>query len=530
MAIDFPNSPTTGQVFTSGNLSWTYDGSKWNLSGTSTSAFAPIGTIIAYAGSILPNGWIHCDGASYNRTTYEDLFGVIGTAFGEGSNPGTTFNVPNFGSSTAEYIIRTYDEAVTLTTSDSLIAVPVGSMQLFAMNTVPTGWVRANGMSVGRTAYADLFAAIGTTYGSGDGSTTFNIPNITDSGVGSPAYYIKAILSGDVEPSTVAHAASHEEGGTDVVTVTLNQIPSYRSNRNYIINGGFDIWQRGTSISSAGYIADRFFHDNATTVDRQTDVPANAGFKYSVRHVASSQVFPSIRQRVESLNATNLAGKYVTMSFWAKSGTTTAGTGRMYVNFNYPNAADNYSTKTTIINNFDTDAWIPDAIWRFYSFTFLAPSQVVNGLECEIVRHNSATTTFVTGVQLEVGSVATPFEFEHYETTLRKCQRYYFIAYAGNSTSGIPLLRGNSPFLGNRYYAIFSSPVAPRITNFTFPIIASGTQIHKPGVRWDTANSMSVDNIGSNNYYFAVNPGVDDGSSYYVIFLASVAIINNAEL
>jgi microcystin-dependent protein len=230
VAIDFPNSPTTGQVFTSGNLSWTYDGSKWNLSGTSTSAFAPIGTIIAYAGSILPNGWIHCDGASYNRTTYEDLFGVIGTAFGEGSTPGTTFNVPNFGSSTAEYIIRAYDEAVILTTSDSLIAVPVGSLQLFAMNTVPTGWVRADGRELGRTAYADLFTAIGTTYGSGDGSTTFNIPNITSSGSGSPVYYIKAILSGDVEPSTVAHAGTHIRGGSDIIDADRAQIdfvPTY---------------------------------------------------------------------------------------------------------------------------------------------------------------------------------------------------------------------------------------------------------------------------------------------------------------
>jgi microcystin-dependent protein len=111
-----------------------------------------------------------------------------------------------------------------LTTSASLIGVPVGSLQLFAMTSVPTGWLRADGAAISRILYPDLFASIGTTYGSGDGSTTFNVPNISSSGAGSPLYYIKSILSGDVQPSTIAHAASHAAGGTDVVSITTSQI------------------------------------------------------------------------------------------------------------------------------------------------------------------------------------------------------------------------------------------------------------------------------------------------------------------
>jgi microcystin-dependent protein len=55
---------------------------------------------------------------------------------------------------------------------------PVGSVQYFAMNSAPVGWLVADGSAVSRTLYSDLFGKIGTTYGVGDGSTTFNLPNL----------------------------------------------------------------------------------------------------------------------------------------------------------------------------------------------------------------------------------------------------------------------------------------------------------------------------------------------------------------
>ena len=55
---------------------------------------------------------------------------------------------------------------------------PAGLISLFAGSTAPTGWLICDGTAVSRTTYADLFTAIGTTYGTGDGSTTFNLPNL----------------------------------------------------------------------------------------------------------------------------------------------------------------------------------------------------------------------------------------------------------------------------------------------------------------------------------------------------------------
>ncbi|OQS08606.1 hypothetical protein B0T37_18945 [Chromobacterium violaceum] len=53
-----------------------------------------------------------------------------------------------------------------------------GQVAFFAMSAPPLGWLKARGNAVSRTEYAALFAAIGTTYGAGDGSTTFNLPDL----------------------------------------------------------------------------------------------------------------------------------------------------------------------------------------------------------------------------------------------------------------------------------------------------------------------------------------------------------------
>lgn len=73
------------------------------------------------------------------------------------------------------------DASDTYATKASLIAIlPAGVIIPFAGNVVPEGFLICNGAAVSRTAYASLFAAIGTLYGAGDGSTTFNLPDARD--------------------------------------------------------------------------------------------------------------------------------------------------------------------------------------------------------------------------------------------------------------------------------------------------------------------------------------------------------------
>lgn len=62
--------------------------------------------------------------------------------------------------------------------ADANTGNPSGTVIHVAMDTAPSGYLKANGQAVSRTKYVSLFAAIGTTYGSGDGSTTFNLPDM----------------------------------------------------------------------------------------------------------------------------------------------------------------------------------------------------------------------------------------------------------------------------------------------------------------------------------------------------------------
>lgn len=105
--------------------------------------------------------------------------------------------------------------------------VPAGAVMHFAMSTAPTGWLAADGSAVSRTTYAALFAAIGTTYGTGNGSTTFNLPDFrgvfirgVDNGKGLDAGRTFASYQGDAvvnhtHSGTTSSDAGHSHGYAD---------------------------------------------------------------------------------------------------------------------------------------------------------------------------------------------------------------------------------------------------------------------------------------------------------------------------
>ena len=74
-------------------------------------------------------------------------------------------------------------------------SVPTGSIIPFAGSTAPTGFLLCDGSAVSRTTYSALYDVIGTTYGEGDGNTTFNLPNFTDRWIaGNGTGYLEAGL------------------------------------------------------------------------------------------------------------------------------------------------------------------------------------------------------------------------------------------------------------------------------------------------------------------------------------------------
>lgn len=101
----------------------------------------------------------------------------------------------------------------------SIIGVPAGAVMAFAMNTAPTGWLAANGAAVSRATYATLFAAIGTTYGAGDGSTTFALPDLRGYFVRGSGTNSDGTASGTFGVKQAdelkAHTHSYPHGGSD---------------------------------------------------------------------------------------------------------------------------------------------------------------------------------------------------------------------------------------------------------------------------------------------------------------------------
>lgn len=98
----------------------------------------------------------------------------------------------------------------------------------YSVTTVPTGWLECNGAAVSRTTYSRLFAAIGTTYGAGDGSTTFNLPNANRRTLVGRGGTGNAILSNTLGST----------GGSDTHTLIEAELASHSHQIGFGVTGG----------------------------------------------------------------------------------------------------------------------------------------------------------------------------------------------------------------------------------------------------------------------------------------------------
>lgn len=91
-----------------------------------------------------------------------------------------------------------------------------GIVNIFAGAVAPTGWLICDGSAISRTTYAELFNAIGTVYGIGDGTTTFNIPNLKG----------KVVVG--LDTAQTEFDSLGESGGAKTHTLSVNEIPSHK--------------------------------------------------------------------------------------------------------------------------------------------------------------------------------------------------------------------------------------------------------------------------------------------------------------
>ena len=305
--------------------------------------------------------------------------------------------------------------------------------------------------------------------------------------------------------------------------------------RNRIINGDMRINQRAdasnTANNGAVFCLDRWQIEDSTdgvfTGNQSSDVPTGTGFKNSLKltvttadtSIASNQ-YATFTQHIEGYNWADMnwgssSASTVTLSFWAKSsvvGTYTSfisnnGANRWYVQGFTINSANTWEYKTVVIPGDTLGTW-STTYERGASFQFhlahggtqgsgwsagttpVATGQVSNWMA------TVGNTFFITGVQIEKGSAASPFEYRHYGTELALCQRYYQVA--GDANNRIPAFCGNSTNVFSQNLLVCPMRAQPSLT------LTGAMDFDEYYVSGRTQSSSSVSrNSGGTNFVIA---------------------------
>ena len=335
--------------------------------------------------------------------------------------------------------------------------------------------------------------------------------------------------------------------------------------KNRIINGAMVIDQRnaGTSVSlstTTQYPVDRFggIEDTDGAMTAQQDSSAPAGFVNSLKFttttadatLAATQ-YARCQQRIEGYNIADLGwgtanAKTITISFWVRSSLTGTFGGALTNNgfdrsypFTYTiSVADTWEYKTVTIAGDTSGTWLTtnglgiQVIWGLgvgstYSGTAgaWAGAGYLSATGATSVIGTLNATWYITGVQLEVGSTATSFDYRPYTTELQLAQRYYQNSYnVGNapssSTANENLVTttawndGNAPWQGMFVVNMRSAP--------TVTLRAKGSTTTGQITSAGTARSASADYISNKSVgYISVTSGTAGGYSQYMFELSS---------
>ena len=245
--------------------------------------------------------------------------------------------------------------------------------------------------------------------------------------------------------------------------------------RNVIINGGMSVAQRSSSVASITtdgyYTADRFGTRNITlgtwTQSVENDAPTGSGHRKSLKMLCTTaKASPSagdglwIRHKIEGQNLQHFvkgtsSAKTFSLQFWVKANVTGTYTIALYDNDNNRHVGATYTISASatwekktvafaadtsgVFDNDNMDSlWVDFGLGAGSSWTSGSIPSVwgtYSGVNYAVGQVNVAAATNnywqITGVQLEAGPVATPFEFLPFGEELRRCQRYYQIIPSG---------------------------------------------------------------------------------------------------
>jgi hypothetical protein len=321
--------------------------------------------------------------------------------------------------------------------------------------------------------------------------------------------------------TTQARVAVGSDGDTLVAdsaaTVGL-RYSATPSASNPILNGAYDIWQRGTSFSLAastsaanGFSADRWQTttgaNQACTLSRQStgDTTNLPNIQYCLRYQRNSGQtgtgFLPLAQSLETVNAIPYAGKTITLSFYARAGA------------NYSSASSAFTVKIdsgtgtdqNILTGYTGGASPINAsvtlttTWQRFSATgTIAATAAEFGIYLGFTPVGTASTNDyyeITGVQIDIGSVALPFRraMNTLQGELAACQRYYYRVYPGAANARFSVGMNNNTTTSTQNLQLpVSMRVSPTAVDF------SGLQILEAGNDFYTITGLTLGNSNVN--------------------------------
>lgn len=329
--------------------------------------------------------------------------------------------------------------------------------------------------------------------------------------------YRDAPIGSITDTLAVKRAGDTMTGNLDVPSLNEGQLAGFR---NKIINGKMDIAQRGTNFAGhvAGFTLDRYACNvgstGAVTFSQSNDVPSSE-FANSLRATVTTADTSlaagenaTIQQIVEGYNARDLIGRTFTLSFWVRS----SKTGKHCISFTNSTPDRSYVIEYTVntVNTWEKKSvtlqggLVTDGTWDWtngaglrvywslaagsnYQATanswntgyFIGTANQVNCLD------TIGNIFAITGLQLEIGDAATPFEHRHYGLELVLCQRYYQLV----TVSDLAQAAAGSAYSGSTVplpVEMRATPTVTKISNGTqYNITAGGFVAHaKNHIRW----------------------------------------------
>lgn len=227
--------------------------SSWTSAGTTYTGIGLNVTATSYAAGSRPlnisvngisvfsvdtTGLITSNTTLYSAQTANAAFAFANNLSVSSGDPRYAFAAANASYITANAGYTTANAAY----SQANTASTAGKVDFFAKNSAPTGWLKANGAAVSRVTYADLFTAIGTTFGAGNGSTTFNLPDLR-------GYFIR----GWVDDGTVDSGRSFGSTQTDAFQGhkhTASNNLAYQLGADGVIDGVSNVVANDASYAS----------------------------------------------------------------------------------------------------------------------------------------------------------------------------------------------------------------------------------------------------------------------------------------